>query len=159
MGVNRAEQGLDNKLVNDVRGLKRDMRELKTKQPIGADSITVIGVPEVGALLAGPITIIAGSSLTLAVTTIPAGNTLTLWNFAFTIYVDGTSNDDQWPNGANMTLAKRELFVFDWFDWADSSDVTNIRVYKIRLRNSDPGGITHDYYVRFKAYAPLVATS
>lgn len=156
-GINRAVNGPDDSFLNTVASMKQEMLDMKTKQPIGADSLAVIGIPESPLPLSvGPITIAAGSSLTLNVTNIPVADRLTLWNFAFTILVDSEDDFDyQWPAGSALSLNARELFVFDWLDWADSSDTTNTRVYKIRIRNSDPSGTTHDYYVKFKAYAPL----
>lgn len=160
MGINRAENAIDKRLVSTVTKLERDMRELKSKQPIGADALTVVSVPAgAGAFTVGPVFIISGSSSTIAITTIPAASRLTLWNFAFTVYVDVLDNAHQWPNGSALTVESREAWVFNWLDWADSSDTLNTRVYKIRIRNSSPGTIDHNYYIQFKAYAPLVQVS
>lgn len=159
MSINKSENSIEKRLVNTIATLVRDMRELKSKQPIGADALTVVSVPSgAGAFTVGPVFIISGSSSTINITTIPANSRLTLWNFAFTVYVDVLDNAHQWPNGSALTVEQREAWVFNWLDWADSSDTLNTRCYKIRIRNSSPAINDHNYYIQFKAYAPLVQT-
>ncbi len=160
MSINKAQNGLDKRLVNDIAKIHRDLRELKTKQPIGADVLKVVGVPNgLGVLLAGPLTLLGGQSGTFNVTTTPSSQILTIWNFAFTVYVDNTTNAYQWPNGSSITVGSGNIFCVPWLDWADSSDTTNVRVFKVRISNEDPGAVTHSYYLRFKAYLPTDPTS
>lgn len=156
MAINKAEQTLEDQLIKRIVQLERDNREIKTVQRIGADVITITSSPSGSSpLSAGPFNLVAGSYITLSVTSTPASQVLTLWNFAFTIYIDGTDVTHQFPGGSALTSNSRESYIFNWLDWADSSDTTNIRVYKIRIRNSDPSLAAHDYYLSYKAYLPL----
>lgn len=157
MGKNLAEEALDKRLVNEVKGLRRDINDLKTSQPIGADIISVASAPSTGALFGGPFTVAAGSATTVIIQITPFSGILTLWNYLYTVYVDGSATDDAFPSGINLTAAKRNVIIMNWIDWADSSDTSNIRMFKIRIRNEDTA--SHDYYLRFRAYLPKTAVT
>lgn len=157
MSINKAENQLENKLVNDIENLKRDMREIKTKQPIGADVLQVAPLPTSGALFAGPVTVASGSSVTFTVTFTPDSQTLTIWNVLFSLYVDADATANLFPSGSALTSAQRNLRVAGWFDWSSSSDSTNMRAYKIHVRNEDAA--SHDYYIRIRAYLPTIGAT
>jgi Flp pilus assembly protein TadG len=159
MGLNKVGLRLEKKVTNNIKTLNRYVRELKTPQSIGLD---ILQVQSTNLAIFGPYTIIAGKYLTLSIGTSVLNETLTLWNFSFTVYIDPTSINpvtgipdaaNQFPSGANLTsgiLGTTQLQ--NWQDWADSSDSTNSRTYKIRIVNGDT--VSHTYYYVFRAYLP-----
>lgn len=151
MPVNRTQNSLDKRLVKTVASLKREMAQLKTPQKIGADIISVDRIPSGAEVASGPWTVAAGSYLHIYFTVFPASDTLTLWNFLHTVYVD-TDNDSTyiWPGGSNVNPLKH--LVTAWIDWELSNDTTNSRKYVIYVLNND--GISHDYYIHNRAYLP-----
>jgi len=157
MGVNKAEQSLEDKIIRDIDGLKRDLREIKTKQPIGADILQVVPLPLAGVGFAGPFTIPANGATNVNVNFTPDDDTLTVWNFLWTLYIDVDDPDNAWPSGASLTAGQLNIHVFSWVDWFSSSDSTNERTYKIRILNDDTS--SHDYYLRIRAYLPSIGAS
>lgn len=151
--INRTNNRLEQSLVKKVTDNERAIRELKSAvQSVGGDALAV---QSTSLLFGGPLALAAGDAGTFVVTVFPASSTLTLWNFLFTVLVDGTTVNDAFPNGSNMTTAKRNMRLFNWIDWADSNDTTNVRVVKIRIENYDSS--SHNYYIDFKAYYPKLS--
>jgi hypothetical protein len=156
MTINRAEQKPEDRLIRDLDGIKQFQHELKANpQPIGGDILRVEGVPAAYALAFT--TIPAGTAITFTFQVIPYQQTLTLWNFAFDVYVDTNDVAHQFPNGASLTSAQRSLRLYNWLSWGDSSDATNMRVFKVRVENTDASD--HVYYVRIRAYIPKLTGS
>lgn len=152
MPINKAEQQLAQQLTNRVLKLERDMADIKNAQLLGADSLVVERIPAAAQLTGGPYTIAAGSFLTFVITSTPANGTLTLWDFLHTLYIDAYDAAHAFPGGASTTAGMRNLFENTWTDWADSSDSSNIRVYKTRIYNNDVS--SHDFWIDFRAYLP-----
>lgn len=151
MSTNKAEQTLEKRLINDIEELKRQVREIKTVQRIGGDVLTTIAS---GLVTSGPVTTAAGLGANFNITVTPGSPILTLWNYLFTVYVDVLDAAHEFPNGASLTADQRKLTIMNWIDWANSSDITNIRLFKIRVRNDD--SVSHDYYIKFKIYIPEI---
>lgn len=152
MGINRAEQRLDDRLINEVRRMRSDFRELKSfTQPIGGDGLLVEGVPSGGAA-SGSATVTAGGLLSFTVTVTPLNQTLTVWNFAYTLLVDTNSAGYEYRYGSSLSAAQRKLRVQSRIDWASSSDATNVRVYIVEIENYDTSD--HDIYLYIRAYIP-----
>lgn len=102
----------------------------------------------------GPLTIVSGITKTLVITVTPGNNVLTLWNYLFTVTVDVADPVNYFfPGGSSLSAAQRNLRVYNWIDWANSNDTTNVRAFFIRLENYDTN--SHDYYIYFRFYAPL----
>lgn len=155
MSTNKILLRSDRLVTNTLKTLKRNVRELKTPQSIGADILSVQGTPSGGAFIpATPLTLTAGSSATFSFTTVPYNQTLTLWNFADDIYIDTPTDNPnyQYPNGALLVTAQRMFSKTSWLSWGDSSDLSNIRVYKIHIVNNDTS--SHTYLPAFRAYLP-----
>lgn len=94
--------------------------------------------------------ILAGQYLTLAVTTIPDNDLLSLWEFYFSVYVDTNDIDHIFSSGAALTAGQRKLSIEQWKDFAESSDVLGRRCHKIRFQNFD--SVDHTLFVLYKAY-------
>jgi hypothetical protein len=158
MGINRAEQTIDRTQENMLLRLSKDMRELKTSpQPIGGDILQYMALPAAGPLLAGPYTVAAGATLTLTVTATPDSSTLTGWDCLYTPYVDVVDAAHEWRGGASLTSGQRLAEIYHRWDWANSSDITNIRVFKIMLENRDSA--SHDYSFKVRFYLPKLTGS
>jgi hypothetical protein len=149
MPANKSEQQLENRLINRIEALERNVRDLKTAQPIGAD---VLRTAASDLVTVSPVTIAAGVGLTSTATFNPSVNILSLWNFKVTLYIDGTTSADIFPNGANITSGMRKCTLMQWIDYAESTDSINTTVFKVRARNDDT--VSHDYKLVYKAYLP-----
>lgn len=155
MSINRAENSLENRQTKAIVEMQRSSLELKTKtQQIGADVVAVQGIPSGGAAT-GSFTLATNSAATFTVTVTPTNQLLTLWNFLFDIRVDVNDADHQFPNGAALTTAQRQMRQYEWISWGDSSDTTNIRTFKVRVENYDT--VSHDYYLVVRSYLPKLA--
>lgn len=157
MTINRAEQRPEDKLVRDIQGIKRFQHELKANpQYIGGDVLRVEPVP-FGSYILGSTSIGAGSGITFNLTITPVLETLTLWNFLFDVYVDTNDPAYQYPAGTSLSVGQRNMRHEAWISFGDSSDLTNVRVFKIRVTNLDT--VSHTYYVRVRAYIPKLTGS
>lgn len=155
--INKAENQLQDRLIKDIEDLKRQVRDIKTAQLIGGDVIKVIPIPTSSYIDSGVVTVTPGLGLTTTITLSSTSQTLTLWNFLYTLYVDGVTSADIFPTGSNLDTAKRKCTFMNWVDWALSSDVTNTRVIKLRARNDDSSN--HDYAFHMRAYVPSLTGS
>lgn len=133
----------------------------------GVQSVSTVPAG-VGGWTEANVTLLAGAAVTFQVTTTPDSAVLALWNFLLSIYVDLPGSGGGGPNlltdlqyifpapvaasgvSSLLTAAQRNLTLMQWLDWAQSSDLSNIRVHNIRIVNNDSG--THLYTLRYKAY-------
>lgn len=157
MSVNKILLKDERRLTNTVKEQSRYIRELKTPQPIGADVLDVSIIPFIGTLGAS-ITLGAGSVGSFVATITPADSTLTLWNFLFSIAIDAADfANNLFPSGPSVTPAMRNMRLYNWIDWASSSDVSNTRVFNMRVENYDTS--SHTYYLALRAYLPKLPGS
>lgn len=156
MSNNPVEQQIQNRLINEVKNNHTELLQFKNAQPLGADVLAVQRVPEDGYLLAGPLSLTAGDSGQFNINVTPAGETLTLWNFLYSITVDGANlANDLFPAGFSMTTEKRKLIHTHNIDWATSSDDVNTRRFMVRIYNQ--GTVSHDYYLFCRFYLPKLS--
>ena len=157
MGTNKAENQLQDKLYNMIMNHDRMLRELKAaSQPVGADIVAITRVPAYPSyLLAGPVTLAAGAAATFQGLFTPASSTLTLWNFEHSLYIDVLDEDHRFSDGASLTSGQRAAVMQTWVDWATSSDVSNARMYKVRVLNNDSS--SHTYWIKVVAFLPKLA--
>jgi hypothetical protein len=149
MSINLAEETLEDRLVNRITALEKDLRDLKTKQFIGGDNTVVTH----SSIASGVTTLLAGEKVYFTLLLTPALPRVTLWDFAFTIYVDGTGfdSDNVYPDGLNLTTAMKQLRLGWWLDWGTSNDITGQRVWRIQVENFDVS--SHVIGVQATAYA------
>lgn len=149
MTVNMSEQTLEDRLVNEVADIRKELLAIKTKQFIGGDN-TVIGVTNVSNSVT---TVPAGINQYFNFTLTPVGNRLTIWNLFFSVYVDGVgfADNNRFPDGSNLVGGMLKMKVRYWGDWAISSDSTGLRWYWICVENYDTA--SHVIGVRAAAYA------
>lgn len=95
-------------------------------------------------------TIPTGSINTLTITTTTEVKELSLFNWAFTVYVEALDPENKWPQGNNLTSTTRSIRCYGWQDWATSNDGTNRKVFKFFIENYS--GSTRTVWVYFKAY-------
>src|SRR5947209_16193170 len=92
-GRNVTTQSLDQHLQQSLRKLWSEFQQFKNRQPIGADVLTVQSLPTATTVLIEPggtgwYTIPVGHSLLLNFAHVPSSNTLTLWNFLVSLWID-----------------------------------------------------------------------
>lgn len=116
--------------------------------------ITVQPIPQGLDWVEASFTLAAGAFATVNILTVPPAGVisqrLTLWDFLYSVRIDVNNNDHRFSNGASLTAAQRNLRMFGWVDFIESSDRQNIRTVKIRFENFDSS--SHDYYLLFKGY-------
>jgi len=151
MSINKSENSLSDSLVNMITEHERMLRELKTgNQPIGADTLSVVwGGQDISV---GPVTVPADAYTYVGFTTTPALPILTLYNFEITLYVDGNTHNDMFPNGSNLTTGARHATFINWLDWEDSNEGTGVRKVKVHVHNLDT--VSHNYYLMYAAILP-----
>lgn len=118
--------------------------------------LTVQSVPLGFDWLQGSTSLASNAAATFNVTITPADSRLSLWNYLISVRVDVDDDDHLFPSGDALTSEQRALRLYNWIDFAESSDLSNMRKYKIRLENS--GAETHTYYLLFKAYSFAAVT-
>lgn len=149
MTINLAEQGLEGRLIRDIDDLKRDLRELKAKQLIGADSVLVEGSNLFS--LANSFT--NGQTRVYRVTFTPSSALLTTPDLRWTLYV-GTALDNNFavPSGASLTTDQKAYAIEEFRQWGASSDALGIRIWDYRITaNTIAGPYTAHFYG--KSYA------
>jgi len=154
MAINKTKQSLEDSLVKRVKDLEDQQIFLKTHpQPVGADILDV----DSSFTSAGPITVAAGSALTLSITITPTTDfVLTLYNFEFTLYVDVFDSAHRYSGGASLSAGQRSLSLESWLDYEESDESTDFhRTYKIRMKNTD--AVSHDYYINFLSIMPRLS--
>lgn len=153
--INKAEQQLENRLVNEIDELKRQLHDIKTVQPLGAD---VLAVQDFGLVSLGPLTMDPGETYRITVALQPQNNILTLINYLWSAFIDNENDADYlYPHGQFLfsLLEDGKFFAHDHIDWALSSDSTNLRFITFIFYNND--SIAHDIYFRFNLYFPAVS--
>lgn len=150
MGVNQAENSTEDRLVNMIKDLQRQVLELRTKQKIGADAISTRATTT---YTFGPITIAAATYSYFSITTTPNIPTLTIWNHEVTVYVDSNGLDNySFPTGSFLTGGKEKMRQSVWLDWYNSNDAIGARNVKILIENTDTA--SHNYYIKFNSVSP-----
>lgn len=151
MSSNKVLLRSDRLLVNMVKNLNRNVRELKTPQHNGAD---VLPVSISGAGIIGPFSIPAGAVRNAIFTVIPSAALDTLWNFPFTAYVDSMDDAHKWPDGGSLSTAQQLIEVIGHQDYQDYNQATNVQTFKVRVINNDVS--SHNIYVALISLTPFV---
>lgn len=157
MSINVVQLRPQNRLANELKTVKHQLRALKQPQPIGSDVLSTVNFLGTGFALSASATLTAGSQTTFATNFKPNNQVLTLWNFAASIFVDVDLNSLNLFGGLTNTLnsGQKNMLKMDWLDWAESSDIANYRAFRTVLRNNDSS--THTYYYHVTAYLPAIA--
>ncbi|HVB24133.1 MAG TPA: hypothetical protein VNG51_19500 [Ktedonobacteraceae bacterium] len=165
MAINKVQLKLDRRVTNDIKLLKRNVREMKTPQKVGGDILQLQTIPAAAneVNIQGPAYLLPTAPYNDWIFTCqgyPLNKVLTLWNFAFTLYVDPTLDpvtgvpdaNNLWPNGFNLTPGQQNASMTWWLDWAQSDDTLNDRIYQVYIKNNDTAN--HNYYLVYKLYLP-----
>jgi hypothetical protein len=166
--INRTTQALDQELQQSLRKLWSEFLQFKNRQPVGGDVLKVQGYPDNNQVqVGGPLTLDAyGSgypSGNFNFVILPSNQTLTIWNFAVTLYVDPTfdpvtgipDNAHALGGGSStLTYGQRNCAADRYMDWAESNDSNNLRAFKVRVINFDSS--SHSYYIAIRAYLPNI---
>lgn len=93
----------------------------------------------------------ASSTMTLTITTDTVVKELSLFNWAFTTFVDTDGNIDYiYPTGDALTSSQRTFVIMGWQDWYYSDSTTNRKVYKYIAYNNN--AVAKTLYIYFKAF-------
>ena len=152
MAVNKAEQTLDNTLINRMNAIEQQLITLKTQpQPIGADNIDTRAS---GTTATSPITVPTGSRTSFTITITPTSDfVLNLVLLEVSIFIDGTADGNKYPNGSLLTADAKKMAFENWHDWADSIESGDFhRAFKVVMTNN--GASSHDYVMKFKLIYP-----
>jgi len=151
--INRAVNDLDNRLVNEVAALRRELIQMKTNQSIGGDVLAVDAFPAFSSAPAsvGPITVPSKDQTIINLTVSPAQDYLTLVNAMFTVYIDFYDAAHRWPNGASITPNLYQVSVFE--DLYSFNTTTNAHTFVVVVDNYDPVS-AHDIYVTARMLLP-----
>lgn len=159
MTINKTQFQAARRLPQEIRKLKQEARAFKNPQPLGADVLDVQAALTDAQIAAssGAATVAAGSQITFSITATPFSSILTLWNFLSSLYIDTPASAGSLYGGVNNTLTsgQKNLTREDWWDWAESSDSSNVRVFKVRIKNND--SISHTYYLFWNTYFPSLS--
>ncbi|MBJ8343932.1 hypothetical protein [Antrihabitans sp. YC2-6] len=167
MGVNNAENGIYNALINKMNDLDRRLTELKTApQPIGNGSLNYAVFS--GGFTFGGTVIAAGATTRFSVVFmdddlpftfagLDAINRYTLLDFLYSVYIDAADEDHLYPGGALLTSGQRLLTPTFWHDYASSglSPENGQRTVYIQITNNDSS--SHTYYINGNALIPRPA--
>lgn len=158
---NKVQLALQHKLKNTVKMHQRNIRELKTPQPVGADIVQVQGLPNSNTTnLYGAYPLPPGSAQILNVTWRPAKQTLTLWQALTSVWIDPPSfasgdfpdPDYLFPEVAAIIPDASNVETFEHWDYYTSNDDENARTYKMLVVNF--GTDTHTIWIAQKVYLP-----
>lgn len=122
--------------------------------PLGLNYVRVTG---------SLVNVAASSFRSIAVTTTPDSDRLSIWNWLYTVMIDGDDVDHVWPSGsaintgAGATDLAYLVDVADHIDFFRSNDRSNIRTHLIRIKNNDTNPHTITFY--YKAYTQAGVTS
>lgn len=134
MSINKAEDDLRLRIYNDISQLKRDMRELKNRQPIGMSSLSsLITSDSVYSILLNP-----GDYVVHGWQFTGAAHVLFQSEFGATFYINNDLNGSYlWPNGASITADLRLFERAITFDVLQS-DMTGsgAKLYWVTMKNT-----------------------
>lgn len=150
--INRAENDLDNRLVNEVASIRRELLQIKTNQAIGGDILTFDMFPSIGspATSAGPITVPSNDKTIINVYIQPAQERLTLVNALMTVYIDNYDGDYRWPGGNSIDPALFDVTIFE--DLAGFNIGTKLHKFVAVISNNDTSA--HDIYLTVRVILP-----
>lgn len=165
MSLNKVSQRLARRTVNDIRTLKRNVRELKTPQPIGSGTLQVSRYSNTGGgppALVGPVTIPAGETGYFARTIVPNIPVRALYDVLPAVWIDPVITGGQpdyahkFPNGSSLLAASSgKMGIGVYFDFVDSDDATTFnRAYYVVINNLDSA--SHSYYMEDIDFAPTL---
>lgn len=152
MSVNQTELTENDRLVNTVLEMQRQMIDQKTRgQPIGADILKVIASGQ------GSVTFTAAPSSTTrgSFDFTPSKPILTLFNCLMTLYIDGTTSADAFPLGANLSAGGKANVAFSMTpDALNSNDTTGKRSFTYAVTNLD--SVSHTYTLVCRVTYPIM---
>lgn len=153
MAINKTEQGLEDRLINKIAELERQIIALRTPQGIGGDVFEVALVPETY-LDAGPLNIAGGAKGYLSVSVTPANPRQMMINFQYTVFVDTLTDAYAYPNGTSLSAGQLKMYTSlrDDLKGQLANPTTLARIFHVDIENYD--SVAHNYYIRLRALIP-----
>ncbi len=146
MSINVAELArLEDKLVADIKFLNNLAREIRAKQPVGADIVQIAS----SVLASATATITTGNNIIAISTVTPSNQLLTIWNILVTLKVNDTGQTlVHWPdkNDDSGHLLGEFVRLEGDMDFDNSADSVGIRKAFYIVENND----SHTLDIEFK---------
>ena len=134
---NLIEEGIENKLISDIKKLKNIVIKLRQKQDVGADVVQIV----VSTLATADFTLAAGVSATIQNTATPVDEFLSVWNLLRTLEANDTGSSPlkHWPEEADASAHNLGSVIrFEGGkDLTNSDDGTGKRVAFFVVENND----------------------
>lgn len=141
--INKTNLTEDRRLIQELAEMRRDIEAMKSRQLLGGDNIVVTGTNVATGVFGA---LAAGDTLWVTITTTPVNPVLTLWDFHFSVYVDGGGPflaTNHLPSGSALSSALTKLIRIQYIpDWGTSTDSTGERVYYVGITNNDASSHT-----------------
>lgn len=145
--MNPADQRFEERLYKRIAALERALIDIKTAQPIGADSLSVLS-SNLGSIT---LTLAPGEAKTFSTIWAPSNNRLQLLDVAASFFIDNDLDENYlFRGGASLSADQLKLRRNDWLDWALSNDTTGVKTYKTLVDNL--GSSSHTIYFYSRAY-------
>ncbi|MET3349047.1 UNVERIFIED_ORG: hypothetical protein ABID57_000716 [Arthrobacter sp. UYEF1] len=129
--------------MKEVADLRREIEAMKAKQLLGGDNV-VVTATNVASANIGPLA--AADTVWVTITTTPSNQSLTIWDFHYSVYVDGGGPyliTNLLPAGSALSAALVKLIRVQYIpDWASSVDTTGVRKYYVGITNTDSSSHT-----------------
>lgn len=153
--INRTRQTPQHEIARRLPAVEREIRDLKNKQLLGGDTLYIVGT----SLATITDTIAPGGESFYTLTFTPVVPRIPDERLAFSFFVDNDGDISYAnPNGINLTADQKKVsYEGPRYDWAQSDDVSGLRVYFVKVRNG--GSSSHTIYSKFKFYSPKVTAT
>lgn len=150
--INRAENDLDNRLVNEVASIRRELLQIKTNQAIGGDVLAFDVFPALSSAPSsvGPITVPSNEYTIINVFIAPAQYRLTLVNALMTVYIDNWNTDYRWPGGNSIDPSLFDVTIFE--DLQGFNLGTKSHKFICVVKNNDVSA--HNIYLTVRVILP-----
>lgn len=145
--MNPADQRFEGRIWKTIEKMRQDLIDIKTAQPIGTDSLSVLS----SNLSNVNFTLNPGQAANLLSTWNPANQRMQLIDFATSVFIDhDNDNDYGWRHGALLDSEQRKTTKTTDLVWGLSNDATGTRVYQTVIINN--GTSPHDYFYYSRMY-------
>ena len=159
MSNNLIEEGIEKKLISDIKKLKNIVIKLRQKQDVGADVVQIV----ISTLATADFTLDSGILATIQNTATPSEQFLSVWNLLRTLEANDTGSSPlkHWPEEADASGHNLGSVVrFEGGkDLTNSDDGTGKRVAFFVVENNDNHTLDFTYSSRWYGNKQQVTAS
>lgn len=151
--INKSEQTLDNRLVEEIAYMRRELNALKTRQLLGGDNMVVGRSNQ----FSGDIVVGAGQTAILHLNVTTGDGAMTMMQVGWSLYLYGIALPDPvwlFPSGSSVSSAICNEIHVDWReDWSLSDDDTGLKSFILTIHNSS-GASSRTFLFTGRVYSP-----